>query len=165
MDSTQREACNEQLSALFGAWGRNYSPGLQEGYWLGLKAMSLPELARCVEAAIDQFSKDAKAPLPNVGALWAIKRSLRAKPLDPEPADTWVGDAWDIAGNRHLLAFFMRAGMAGRKFTLAQTQIFVAAKKRWSQVMRETDDRDVDSQQALWAFQLAEAEREIAHAA
>jgi len=160
VDASQQPEFDEQLSAMFGAWGRAYSPGLQTGYWKGLSKLSLADVARCVDRAIERFGQEPDMKLPTVGELWAIKRSLRAAaPLvqrDPGPAM----DRWTIAANMHLLAYLQRNAKQlcpnGQPDDACAAKVapLVAAKNRWADVMRDCqDDRGhvpADEQRDLW---------------
>lgn len=92
-------------------------------------------------------------------------------------------DGWARAGNGHLMAYLSKQGspkryhpdsrisknvrgfevLPGRKGH-ELTMILVRAKNRWAQIMRESVEDgqvDVETQQAVWADQMAQVEREI----
>lgn len=166
MDASQQPEFDAQMGALFGAWGRAYSPGLQTGYWKGLQRLSLADVARCVDRAIERFGEEPDMRLPTVGELWAIKRSLRAAaPVRREPEPVW--DRWDVAANRHLLAHLQRNARTlcpnGKpdEACAAKVAPLVAAKNRWAALMRDCQDAqgnvDPAEQADLWESMLEHA--------
>lgn len=159
MDTSQQHEFDAQMSAMFGAWGRAYSPGLQTGYWKGLQRLSLADVARCVDRAIERFGSEPDMKLPTVGELWAIKRSLRAVAparTTPElPVDRWL-----VAANLHFLAYLQRHAKRycqnGQPDDACAAKVapLIVAKNHWAELMRECQDKrghvDVAEQRDLW---------------
>jgi hypothetical protein len=161
---------------MFGAWNRVCSADAKAGYWKGCEHMSISDFSRSCEKAIEQLVEVPDMQLPHVGALWNIKRSLRAKPPAPtgKPDDA---DVWEISGNRHLFAYLQknpkryhpdsgfRDGQAipGSEGT-HRTLLLVKAKNEWVQCMREeaVDGAvDVETQRGMWKHFMTIAEEQI----
>ena len=161
MLATERVEFEQHLGAMFGAWNRVLSSDAKEGYWKGLALMSLSDFARCVGKAIQGYTEDSTQRLPDVGGVWAIKRSLRVTPaVNLERSTGWQGDRWDIAANMHLLAYLQRHARRlcpnGQpdEACAAKVQPFIAAKNKWAKLMRECQDHrghvDAAEQRDLW---------------
>lgn len=175
MQQAERQEFETHLGAMFGAWNRVLSADAREGYWKGCAQMPLSDFVRCVGKAIENYTADSTQRLPDVGAIWAMKRSLRASaPVKPESAsDGWTGDKWDIAANFHLSAYMRErrqpqryAPLVNRQPDMAATRertgCLLRAKHQWADLMRSAGvSVPPQEQREVWANCMAEAEREI----
>lgn len=175
----ERPDFEKHLGTLFGAWNRVLSADAKEGYWKGCELMTLSDFARCVGKAIQTYTEDSTQRLPDVGGIWALKRSLRSVPaVSSEREDSWKGDHWDQKANLHLLAYIQHKpkryhpdstmghvegawrAIPGPIGT-AITKLLVKHKNQWAQIMREAGRVDAADQKEVWANCMAEAERAI----
>lgn len=159
MLQAERPEFDGLLDTLFGGWGRTPTHGAREGFWRGCQSMSLSDFARCTESALRKLQSDSDLTLPNVGAIWSIKRGLRAQAPAQETADNWSGDRWDQLANQHLLGFILRPPL--RKFDERATRILVEKKNLWAKLVREVPDMDMKDQKEIWSNCMAEALNEI----
>jgi len=153
---------------MFGAWNRVLSANTIEGYWKGCQLMDLSQFVRCCNKAIQSYTEDSTQRLPDVGALWAMKRSLRVVPaVNHERLSSWRGDHWDEKANLHLLAYIQinpkrySDGNPQSKCTQSRTACLVQAKDQWAALMRASVRVDKADQKEVWANCMAEAERQI----
>lgn len=187
MQSPDREQFEKHLSAMFGAWNRVCSADAKAGYWKGCEHMSISDFSRACEKAIAQLGEAPDTQLPHVGALWNIKRSLRARPApSAQPQVQEAGDGWEQAANRHLWNYLYGRNRAKRYHPDAtyeavknnygkvirhdvtagpegtrRTMLLVRAKDAWAQCMREEGAPDIETQQAMWQHFVAIAEEQI----
>ena len=163
MLSTDRSEFEAHLGAMFGAWNRVLSSNTIEGYWKGCALMELSQFIRCCSKAIQSYTEDSTQRLPDVGALWAMKRSLRAiPPVNHEPDSHWTGDRWDQAANRHLLAYVVANG--SRHYNAEETGVLVEWKKGWAGDMRESaadGTLPADHGRQWWTVNMQRAEEQI----
>ena len=170
MLSTDRPEFESILGAMFGAWNRILSGNTVEGYWKGCIHMPLADFVRCCNKAVQGYTEDSNKRLPDVGALWAMKRGLRTVPVVNRDIEAqWRGDHWDSKANSHLLAYIQQKpkrysdGDPQSDYTRTHTAPLVAAKNRWAAIMREAGRVDKPDQQEVWANCMADAEQAIDH--
>lgn len=169
MLSTDRSEFETHLGAMFGAWNRVLSQDAKEGYWKGCQQMALSEFIRSCSKAIQSYTEESSQRLPDVGAIWAIKRGLRTTPaVTQEKPDSFKGDHWDVKANIHLLAYIHRRpkrysdGNPKSEYTKARTALIVAGKNEWAQYMRESDGHvEIQDQKDVWANCMQAAEKAI----
>lgn len=170
MLQAERAEFETHLGAMFGAWNRVLSSDAKEGYWRGCQSMSLSDFMRSVDVVVKRLQGDPDLPLPNVGALWSIKRGLRARAPVVEASTDQVFDGWDITANNHLLAYLQKRQMPKRysdgdatsQFTTQRTACIVRAKNRWADTMRSAGAPVApEDQRGIWDNEMAQAELEI----
>ena len=169
------------MEALFGAWGRHYAPGLQQGYWKGLARMSLADVVRCVDRAIERYGSEADMKLPTVGELWSIKRTLRNQPMpQAKPVENWRGDRWDEMGNIHLREYLysrdprryhpdgtyshVEHRVTPGPIGTAITNVMLEWKNGWARDMRESELENTlpqDGGKEWWGTNMKRAEEQI----
>lgn len=182
MLQVERSEFETHLGAMFGAWNRVLSSDAKEGYWRGCESMSLSDFMRSVDLVVKRLQGDPELPLPNVGALWSVRRGLRARAPVVETSTGEIFDGWDIAANNHLMAYLRARGGPKRyhpdstmvrhadgsyeavpgHMGTERTMCLVRAKNRWAQTMRSVRARIApEDQRGIWANEMAQAEREI----
>ena len=156
------------LGELFGAIDKPLTDAKIGGFFKGLERMDIATFERCQASILLGLSELAAPKTFTVNDIWAEKKRLRARtavPAKPErPA--WVGDAWDAAANKHLLALMLRRLMRRQPgFDEAQTRQILMAKNEWAKTMRESVDArgevDLETQRALWSFHVLNAVKEL----
>ena len=159
MNLDEKPRFHELLNSLFGAHGRTVWDGALAGYWKGLEKMSLMQFERVVGKAIEklQYTERGVAKVPTVPELWDLHRGTRYEQPRPQQEPAWTGDAWDVAANLALLAYFerkkgereidryapdspysdrLRHVVVGER-TKARTAVMVKWKNLWARDMRE----------------------------
>lgn len=183
MLAVERPEFERHLAIMFGAWNRVLSTDAKEGYWKGCEFMQLSDFVRAMDKAIVRLRDDPETALPNVGALWSIKRSLRAKaPAEAEKPedDGWKGDGWDRMANLHLFAYLLKHVQKGKRYHpdavysasqrtfipggegKKRAEILVRWKNEWASIMRGSPQNDHGK--ALWAECMGAAEEQISAA-
>jgi hypothetical protein len=150
VDAADRSEFERHFSILCAAFDVPCTDERKEAYWLAMASMPMLMFARIVQWVL---TEEEWARIPKPGQLWQVKRRMRAGPPPREEvtADNWVGDAWDIVSNRHLLAYILRSWRDENKhFSAAETKTLVAYKKAWARDCREDGSPDVKKQKAWW---------------
>lgn len=72
-------------------------------------------------------------------------------------------DAWEIAGNSHLMAYLMRAAMRNRSPPAGKLYLFIEAKRAWVADCRDISKNgaiDPEMQESIWLDYIESAERQ-----
>lgn len=174
MEGTDRVDFERLLAELFGALDKPLTEAKREGFWKGLVRMSLVEFARCRDQLLSELQEAGAPKSFGVSDVWAAKRRLRAPPVlfeHEKPKDDWKGDHWDIAANRHLLAYLLGHRIPGRGPSyaamrdptrledkildaspefVANVKTLVAYKNAWAQDMRDEVAPSLEFQRKCW---------------
>jgi hypothetical protein len=155
------------LVALFGADAVERKYGLEPpDEWSGaLETLSEAQL----RAGVSGLLNGGRAYVPTLPEFLAVCRNGRE--FSRELPKLSYRDDWEPQGNQHLLAYVLlrpkRYSPDGvpSDVTRARTLCLCRAKARWVKLMRESGDEkglvDVETQKAIWADEMAQAEREI----
>jgi hypothetical protein len=186
MNTDDRAAFDSIIAEIFGALDKPLTEAKRDGFWKGLQAMSITDLARVRDLLLGELQHTETPRTFSVSDIWSAKRRLRAKaptePLQPI-SDGWQGDTWDTYANRLLLRHIQRqashkvyysdrdtqlgkrSATTPSELTRQMTAILVAYKAAWARDMREVaDERNevpVDVQKEAWKDCMKRAEDKI----
>jgi hypothetical protein len=143
------------LSGLFGAEALKRKFGTRPpAEWDGaLRSLSDAQIANGVDRLLNSGSEHIPS-LPQFLALCRQAREFEDRSgYERLPAKRY--DKWDMAGNRHLLAYVLKAGFTEkRRFDEAKTRTLVAYKNAWVEDMRSAETGEegmpVEAQKAAW---------------
>jgi hypothetical protein len=163
-----REEFDRLLGLLLVAFNLPLTADRGEAYWLGLQRMHLPVFRRTVEFVLGEDGPEGVRP-PTPRQLWQFSKKLpRASARTAHahaPEESWTGDKWDEAANRHLLAYLVRGALKKTaSYDRRQAAILVDAKREWAKNMRSLatgNGVDLPTQRGAWDYQMGIAEEQI----
>ena len=182
MPSPDRDEFDKQLAILCAAFDVPCTEARREAYWKSLERMPVAVFARTIE---HMLREEDWVRIPKPAQIWHASRRLRASGPTRPPDDGFRGDAWDMAANRHLLAYLLEHRIPGRgpssaamrdKARLADkvldaspefvqnVKVLVAYKNAWVTDMRDeavNGEVPVARQQETWAGCMKRAESEL----
>lgn len=191
MLESEHEAFDKILAELFAAIDKPLGEAQRTAFWRGLSRMSLAEFSRCRDKILADLAGGESPRKFGVSDIWVAKSKLQAFAPSKPRDDGFLGDDWDAAANRHLLAYIgkrlstssmaygegpsyegmadpARAHLANAdadpKF-ITNVHTLVAYKNRWADMMRAAADQDgvpIDEQQEIWTECMRLAEVDIA---
>lgn len=171
MQDADRPEFERLLRELFGALDKPLTEHQRNAFWKGLARMSLTEFERCCDHILRELEGGEPPRRFGVDSIWAARQQLRASapPEVSKPRDDGFRcDRWDIAANRHLLAYLVRQICERRRGLNAEAvQTLIEAKHRWAATMRDIDAGcgghgvPVEDQRDIWRECMRQAEDEI----
>ncbi len=191
MQESDKGEFEKVLAELFAAIDKPLGEAQRSAFWRGLSRMSLVEFSRCRDKILADLAGGEAPRKFGVSDIWVAKSKLQAFAPIKAQSDSFLGDDWDMAANRHLLSYIgKRVGAAPRAYGegpsceamadparkhlanadadpkfITNVHTLVAYKNRWADMMRAAADQDgvpIDEQQEIWNECMRLAETEIA---
>lgn len=120
-----------------------------------------------LERGMRRLLRSGKSTPPSLPEFSKLCRSIGNDELDePQlaalaPPDTWQGDDWAAAANRHLLGYVLRQAGERVYYDARSTAVIVKWKNTWAKDMRESEPVPaVEHQKQHWQWCMERAEAE-----
>ena len=104
MKPADRSDFKSHLKVLCAAMDVPCTDEREEAFWRGLQEMHLAVFIRTVDFML---AEEEWTKMPKPAQIWAASKRMRSAGPTKSVDDGWRGDDWDIAANRHLLAYLL----------------------------------------------------------